>query len=321
MTRKQKKNPADALMSSVLDELKADPHLEHKRKVAAEPTAVLSVDSVAEATGSPSPMGLISEGAAHEKSELSLPMDSLSASQDGTMVVGSGASAPGQEPEAKTSFGAAKSSQRSMGGWGATSDAQILQAESLKIVQAKLGELEKELEKLREENEVLTSACEFARQQAQDMTEKLEGMEKARADQVQHYLAEIQIYKENLSESDRSKQSLKRRVEELQGRVQADLRKIRVRERELENRLEMARLERAAILKSKDDMILDLKAKMDTVQVELQQALLKNQELEGRIDNQQSQVARTVRALRLALTNLEASEKTDVTIVPLKKAD
>ena len=316
MSVKKKKNPADLLVSSVLNELKASDESSpaDKARVAAEPTEVLS--SVPEE----SPV-LSSQGGPNLESGAPV----TEGSSDRTHVVGatpneSASSSRSQEPEIKTSFGVARPSSGS-GGWGANSDSKVLQAESLRMAQSRMTELEKEIDKLREENETLTSACEFARSQAQELGDKLESMERARSEQVQHYLSEINIYKENLKEGERSRSHLKKKVEELQSRLQADLRKIRVRERELENRLEMAKLERAALLRSKDDLILELKSKLDLKESDIQNLHSKNQELQSRVESHQNQVSRTVRALRLALTNLEAAEKTEVTLTPLKKAE
>lgn len=331
MSVKKKKNPADLLVSSVLNELKASDQSSpaDKARVASEPTEVISTDNA-------SPAPLISphlEASADSSSNNSQlpqsPLGDQQPSSDRTQVVGgsmvpdssaSDSRSGSSTPEVKTSFGVARPSSRS-GGWGASSDAQVLQAESLRMAQSRMTELEKEIDKLREENETLTSACEFARNQAQELTDKLDSMERARSEQVQHYLSEINIYKENMKEGERSRSHLKKKVEELQTRLQADLRKIRVRERELENRLEMAKLERSALLRSKDDLILDLKSKVDQKDADIQSLQAKNQELQGRVESHQSQVARTVRALRLALTNLEAAEKTEVTLTPFKKAE
>ena len=101
-------------------------------------------------------------------------------------------------------------------------------------------------------------------------------------------------------------------------RLKNDFKKIRVKERELENRLELARAEKAALLRSKDEYILDLKRKIDQLQSELDNYRSKVLELNKNLDSNQEQFKRTVRALRLALTNLEHKEGEPF---PLKKAE
>ena len=100
------------------------------------------------------------------------------------------------------------------------------------------------------------------------------------------------------------------------------MKKVRVRERELENRLELSKMEKVALVRTKDESILELKRKIDLMSVELDNYKTKCIELNQKIESNQEQFSRTVRALRLALTNLEANEHTlSITLAPLKKAE
>jgi predicted nucleic acid-binding Zn-ribbon protein len=110
----------------------------------------------------------------------------------------------------------------------------------------------------------------------------------------------------------------RQKIEELEARLKSDFKKIRVRERELENRLELVKAEKTALLRAKDENILELKRKIDHLQSELDNYRGKVLELNKTIDANQEQFKRTVRALRLALSNLEVKEEN---VVPLKKAD
>ncbi|PWU12536.1 MAG: hypothetical protein C5B49_16200, partial [Bdellovibrio sp.] len=112
-----------------------------------------------------------------------------------------------------------------------------------------------------------------------------------------------------------------KKVEELESRMSTDVKKVRVRERELENRLELARLEKTALIRSKDETILDLKRTIDLLNAELESYKQKTLDLQQKIEDVQEQVGRTVRALRLALSNLETDETIAEKIVPIKKAD
>ncbi len=290
MGSSKNKKASEDLMSTWLDDLKSEP------KAAPDATSILS---------SPA-----------EEPQQEPPAD-------GTQVVQKNKNF--EDPKTKTSFGAARPSSRSGGAWQNATDGQLLQSENLRLAQRRISELEKEVEKLREENEVLASASEFAKGQVEDLQNKVMQVERARSEQAQTYLAEISMLKEAQRESEKTRGRLKAKVEELQGRLHADLKRIRVRERELENRLELSKLEKTALLKSKDDNLLELKAKLDEKTMDLQLVQRKNKELLAEINRQNEQFVRTVRALRLALTNLEAMEKTDVTdnvtVAPIKKAE
>ncbi|MFZ4404475.1 MAG: hypothetical protein ACOYOK_10275, partial [Pseudobdellovibrionaceae bacterium] len=87
-----------------------------------------------------------------------------------------------------------------------------------------------------------------------------------------------------------------------------------VREGELENRLELARAEKSAVARSKDENILDLKRKIIHLQAELDNYRSKSIELNKIIDNNQAQFKRTVQALRLALSNLEDKQDASLAV-------
>lgn len=218
--------------------------------------------------------------------------------------------------EPKVSFG---------GGIGKNSsfENQFAQAENLKIAQQRILELEKEIERLRKENEVFASAGEISKQKVEDLITKVHQLEKQKHSLKETNESELQIFKEGLLVKDSEIHRLKSKVEELESRLSNDLRKVRVRERELENRLELSKAEKAALLSAKDETILELKRKTDSLQNEIENYQNKIIELGQRIELNQEQFARTVRALRIALTNLEVSDSTgpSITLAPLKKAE
>ena len=100
----------------------------------------------------------------------------------------------------------------------------------------------------------------------------------------------------------------RRKSEELELRISTNIQKIRVRERELENRLELVKMESAALIRSKDEMILEHKRTIDQLNMELNNYRAKNQELNRLTTDKQEMLRRTVKALRLALSMLEGEE-------------
>ncbi len=318
---KKKRTPAEELIDSVMDDLRS-------------PNATRSVSSASSlesASESSSDATAILSQAPDSQVSMVPPQDSNTATVDKTLIVQRSPSPSGLNPEeAKTSFGVARNPQssgmqtRPSNPIASASEMQMIQAENLKMAQSRINELEREAEKIRKENELLYSASEISRQKSEELSIKISQIEKQRSEQAQNYLSEIHIYKETLAEKDSEVRKYRRQIDDLEGRLASDLKKIRVRERELENRLEISKLEKATLVKSKDDHILDLKLKIDQAQQGLELARRKNRELQQKIDDNQDQMGRTVRALRLALTNLEAhatNESTDLTLVPLKKAE
>lgn len=198
-------------------------------------------------------------------------------------------------------------------------DASLAQAENLRLAQQRILELEKEVESLRSENEELASAGEIIRTRTDELAVRIGAIEKERAEDRESHQSEVLILKGNLQYKENEVAKARVKVEELETRLKSDFKKIRVRERELENRLELLRAEKAALVRSKDEYILDQKRKIDQLSQELDNYRNKCLELNKTIEGNQDQFKRTERALRLALSNLEVKEEGGP--VPLKKAE
>lgn len=197
-------------------------------------------------------------------------------------------------------------------------DASLLQAENLKLAQQRILELEKENEQLRGENEELASAAEIIRSRTDEFGIRITALEKEKLEIEETGKSEALILKGNLQYKENEIAKARIKIEELEARLKSDFKKIRVRERELENRLELLRAEKSALVRSKDEYILEQKRKIDHLSQELDNYRKKCLELNKTIEANQDQVKRTERALRLALTNLEAKEESSI---PLKKAE
>lgn len=194
-------------------------------------------------------------------------------------------------------------------------DASLLQAENLRIAQNKILELEKEIERLRQENDEIITTSEILRNKTEDFTIKITQLEKSIEEKKTDHQNEMALLKGNLSYKESENQKLKTKLEEVEQRIKSDFKKIRIRERELENRLELIKAEKIALLKSKDELLLDLKRRNDQSKSEIENYREKVQELNKSLENYQTQIRLTVRALRIALSHIE--ENAD----PLKKAN
>lgn len=220
--------------------------------------------------------------------------------------------------DVKVSVGNFRGSSRGAANVLTSVDASLAQAENLKFAQQRILELEKEVEHLRAENEDLASAGEIIRNRTDELTVRVTSLEKEKEEIRESAQSEILILKGNLQYKENEVAKARIKVEELDARLKSDFKKIRVRERELENRLELLRAEKSALIRSKDEYILEQKRKIDQLSQELDNYRQKCLELNKTIEANQDQVKRTERALRLALTNLEAKEEN---VVPLKKAE
>lgn len=227
--------------------------------------------------------------------------------------------APGRvsQPEVKVSVGNFRGN-KGVANVMTSVDASLAQSENLKLAQQRIMELEQEIEHLRMENEELASAGEIVRSRVDSLNARISALEKEKIEVQDSAQSEILLLKGGIQFKENEAAKARIKIEELETRLKSDFKKIRVRERELENRLELLRAEKSALVRSKDEYILDQKRKIDQLSQELDNYRKKCLELNKIIEANQDQVKRTERALRLALTNLESKEDG---AVPLKKAE
>ena len=198
-------------------------------------------------------------------------------------------------------------------------ESQIGLADNLRMVQSRLQQVEAELDRVLKENESVQSELDNARKFSQEMQAQADKYEAERSDLLEAHAAEMLALKENLAEAQKNNKKLKSQNDQLEDRLAQDFRKIRIRERELENRLEIAKIEKEALIRTKDEVILDLKRKLDEAGAEISSYRNRVSELGKTVDQNNQQVIRTVRTLRLALSNLEGA---DLAVKPnLKKAE
>jgi hypothetical protein len=222
------------------------------------------------------------------------------------------------ENNVKVSVGQSRSAFSSgYAAWG-NSDSQLAQAENLRIAQEKILEIENENEKLRLQNEELIAASEIVKERAELLTTQVHEFKNDRDSLEQSFKSEMQLVRNQFHRKDNELQKAQMKIDELDSRLKFDMKKIRIRERELENRLELIRAEKNALVKSKDEQILDLRRKMDQVQLEVESYRQKCVELNKALDVNQDSFKRTTRALRLAMANLELQDENKI---PLKKAE
>lgn len=217
------------------------------------------------------------------------------------------------EPQTKVG----KFAVRSSGGVLSGAEAALTQSENLRIAQQRILDLEKEIERLRSENESLAAAGETLRKRSDELLAKAQNIESKFAHTRELHHEEKEALLGSLASKDQQSQELKRKIEELEMRLSTNIQKIRVRERELENRLELIKMESSAIVRSKDELILDLKRQLDQLNLELDNYRQKGQELNRVLGDKQDLMRRTVKTLRLALSLLEGADESDT---PSKKA-
>lgn len=189
-----------------------------------------------------------------------------------------------------------------------SAEAALRQSENLRVAQKRISDLENELERVRRENENLRSASETLRRRMDELQAQSENAEVNTQEVKKIADEERKVLRGQLSNRDREMAELRARIDDAEGRLEANFRKIRVRERDLEHRIEIIKAESQSIAANKDRMILDLKRQIDQLSAELNHAKSHAQETFNQFKERQEIARRAVRALRIALTVLEGEE-------------
>lgn len=188
-------------------------------------------------------------------------------------------------------------------------EASLKQSESLRVAQSRIHDLEAELDRLRRENEKLASAGETLRRRTDELLAKNESLESQSRESEKISEGERRVMQDQLNRKERENIELRSKLEETETRLESNFKKIRVRERELEHRLEIVKMESQTLVSTKDDMIMRLKREIDQMRFEIENSKVRSQELFNQYKEKQETIRRVVRALRIALTTLEGDEE------------
>lgn len=191
-------------------------------------------------------------------------------------------------------------------------DNSLFELDSLSVANERIKSLEKELQKLRVENEQVSAAAEtfktkydFLKAGSEDSVLKYQSLKETVEEEKQLFLT-------SLTDKDRESEELRQKNEELEMRLVTSFKKVRSRERELENRLELLKAEGNALTRNKDELILDLKRQIDHMGLEIESFRMKNQKVQKQLMQKKDLLRKVIRSLRIALTLSETDEAIEV---------
>lgn len=177
----------------------------------------------------------------------------------------------------------------------------------LEVAQNRVLELEKEIQKLRRDSEQLAAAGKHFKEMNESLKMQVKQAESNYQNMQDIAKEEKKILMQSLEAKEIKISALQERVVDVEQRQGSQYENVRVRERELENRLEIMKSETEALAHSKDEMILELKKQVQVVHSDLEKYRIQNQKMSTKIENKEELLRRTVKALRIALTMLEGS--------------
>jgi hypothetical protein len=183
--------------------------------------------------------------------------------------------------------------------------------------QTRIEYLEEELDKMRSENQKHEATTSALRAHSEEMSARLIEWEKRYKDMSEKKDLELQLAREDLGHKTRRLDEMNKQNDELESRFEGEFRKIRVRERELQNRLDILKHEGGAVVRHKDELILDLKRQIEKLNYEMENFRKKNQGVYNQVEAQHDRIKRAMKALRVAVSLLDGEEEK----TPLKKAE
>lgn len=195
-------------------------------------------------------------------------------------------------------------------------EAALKQSEYLRIAQGKVKSLDQQVDELKSENETLSTSAIILQKKYDELANKLDTFNQDQKARVDNYKDEIVLKDRIIKELQKEKDQLQRKNDEFSSLMSEKIHHIRVRERELQNRLEILQQEGDVVITNKDETILDLQKQMDQLHFEMDSYKTQARELNLHIQNQKEQIRRSTKALRLALTLLENE---DVDVSEIKK--
>lgn len=174
--------------------------------------------------------------------------------------------------------------------------------------QTRIEQLEAQVDGLRSENQKLETSSDALRAQVEEMSKRLVEWETRYRGMVEKKDLELQLSREEVGHRSTKLEQAQKHLEELELRFENEFKRIRVRERELQNRLEILKHEGGAVSRNKDDLILDLKRQIEKMGYEVDTFRKKNQSVYSQVEAQHDRIKRAMKALRVAVSLLDGQE-------------
>jgi len=181
-------------------------------------------------------------------------------------------------------------------------------ADYIRFAQDKIKKQEKELLSLREEAQELALAGSHFKTLADEREQRNKTLEAKVSELQSTSVEEKRILNEALAAKETKVCLLQERVESLELELESKYNRLRVRERELESRLEILKQEQDAVFSSKDDMILRVKKQNNSLTADLERLRSQTQKTSTQLQEKEDALRRTIKALKLSLTMLESQK-------------
>lgn len=187
-------------------------------------------------------------------------------------------------------------------------EAALKQSEYLKLAQERVSHLEAKIDELTVENETLASSAHVLQRKHDEVLSKYDNLVQQMKSEKESFRDDLILKDRVIKELEKENENLKKKNDEFQAIMNERIQQVRMRERELMNRLEILQLEEDAVISNKDEILINLKKQIDKLNYELESYKAQGRQMNAEIQSQKEQVRKTVKALKLALNILEHEE-------------
>ncbi len=177
----------------------------------------------------------------------------------------------------------------------------LQQSENLRVAQDRIVALETEIERLRMENEDLIATGDIFRERLDKIIVQNDNLKRTYEESREEFQQEKRALLDTLNSQTLEIEKMTVKNKELEKRLFSNIQQIRVRERELENRLELMKLDSQTLAREKDQYILDLKRQIDRMKMDSDTQKSKHNEISNKLEGYRSQNRNVIRGLQMIL--------------------
>jgi predicted nucleic acid-binding Zn-ribbon protein len=184
-------------------------------------------------------------------------------------------------------------------------DVSVLTAQ-LTYAKEELGKCEDTIKRVSLENEDLYHQINDLKKKVGEQEQELQHAGKSMEGEVEQLRFEVKSKIDRIKFLEDRLNDSAEQYEKLKERVRLDIRKIRVREKELESKLEILKKDSETLIAARENKILELKRKIDLLEFNYDTLLDKNELEKGNVVKANEKIERILKILRLAVGVIDA---------------
>jgi len=166
------------------------------------------------------------------------------------------------------------------------------------------------------QNRLLTAQLDEAQRNTARLQAEMEEERREHSEQITLLKSDFEERLKQAGATQDQVKELLRKREEFKEKVREDLKRIKLKERELENKYELLRNDTQTLLDSKDRQILELKKKIDALDLELEQFDDRLRESANILNGVGSKKRRLIETLKIAISLLEDIDNENLSVLP-----